>query len=93
MKEREPIQTETAAPAERKTRRRLTPEERIAERQDEIARIKAKQCDRVRERIAKAYEDLGLCLEAAKSAGMSEVVECCNEARRALLQVPQAEET
>lgn len=80
-----PAETEApAAPAEKRARRRLTPEQRIAEREAEIKAIKEQQRARVREKIAEAGETLRACALAAESAGMQDEAKRCVEAHAAL---------
>lgn len=72
------------APAEKKPRRRLTPEERIAERKAEIAAIEARQRERVREQISDVEGALHNCRSAAMLAGMEAEAKTCLEALRVL---------
>lgn len=70
---------EAATPEPEKKRRRLTPEQRIAERKAEIERIEAKQRQRVLDLIAEATELLHRCVAAARATGMGrETMQCVN---------------
>jgi len=73
-----------ASPAAKKPRRRLTPEERIREREQEIARIKEQQKMRVRERIEEAKDALAACANEAGAAGMESESKRCSAARDVL---------
>jgi hypothetical protein len=68
----------------KKPRRKLTDEQRIAEREAEIARIKIKQRERVREAIDAASATLLDCAARATSAGMGDEADRCRRAIEAL---------
>ena len=70
-------------PAEKK-RRRFTPEERIANRKADIARIEEKQREKVREQIGEAAGLLLACAMAAELAGMKDEAKRCDGALIAL---------
>lgn len=57
---------------DKKPRRRLTPEERIAEREAEIAAIKANQRKRALDSLADAREALEIAVSLAEKCGMAE---------------------
>lgn len=63
------IKDATVTQEPERKRRRLTPEQRIAERKAEIERIEAKQRQRVVDMIAEATELLRRCVVAARSTG------------------------
>lgn len=65
-------------------RRRLTPEERIAERKAEIERIEAGQRTRARAAIADARERLELAVSLAEKCGMAEEAKTWGAALAAL---------
>ncbi len=73
------------SPAEKKPRRIFTPEERIKNKEKEIALIKEAQKLRVLERIEEVSKKLGECESAAELAGMKSEAACCLEARVALV--------
>lgn len=70
----------TATDSPKPPRRRLTPEQRIAERQAEIAAIKAHQRERVKAMIVKARELLDAASIAAESAGLPDDFNRCRAA-------------
>ena len=72
-------------------RRRFTPEERIANREAEIARIKERQRDNVRELIEEAQQALHNCVLAAKSTDMQAEAERCARAIAVLVGAAKGE--
>lgn len=66
--------------AERKPRRRFTPEERIANRKAEIARIEEQERQRLIDRIDGAGAILRDCARAAESGGMTREAKLCADA-------------
>jgi hypothetical protein len=76
--------------AEKPKRRRLTPEQRVAEREAEIQRIKAKQRDEMNAAIAKAANDLrAIGIRAVKLD--ADTGQRCADARAVLLGEAQIE--
>ncbi len=69
---------------EKKPRRRLTDEERIAEREAEIAAIKANQRNRAMASASSARESLQLAVAMAEKCGMLEDWKRWNAALAAL---------
>ena len=74
--------TESTDQAEttKKPRRRLTPEERIAERQAEIERIKETFRLRALDRIAEIRKLLEAVTMQARKAGLVQASACCEKA-------------
>jgi hypothetical protein len=76
--------TTEAPAAPKKPRRRLTPEQRIAEREAEIAKIKEKCRERVRDTIDELSLGLRLASDRATEAGMTDAVARIDAAIKAL---------
>lgn len=73
---------------EKKSRRRFTPEERIANREREIALIREKRKQVIRDRIDEARVMLRACATEAMSAGMEPEAEVCRDALEQLNRTP-----
>jgi predicted DNA-binding protein (UPF0278 family) len=78
-----PEMTETA-PAPKKPRRRLTPEQRIAEKEAEIQRIKEQQRVRVYGNVEALIAALREASDRATEAGMMDTAERIDAAIKAL---------
>jgi cob(I)alamin adenosyltransferase len=76
--------TDSPDHAPKKPRRRLTPEQRIAERKAEIARIEEQQRERVRSDIDELAEALHEAESRAAGAGMTAEAARLHDAREAL---------